>query len=90
MLSLRGIARVNEAELWLGCLGLTYRWWAAVKTVSAWASRRPGGVPEEITTFCPKPQLALGLLTELVADGLLPACWVVCNKVCGRPTFWTE
>ncbi len=51
----------------------------------AYAERRQRcGVPEEAATFRTKPQLALELLRELVADGSLPARWVSCDEGYGR------
>ena len=50
----------------------------------AYAARRQRcGVPED-ATFRTKPQLALGMLAELVADGSLPARWVSCDEGYGR------
>ena len=50
----------------------------------AYAERRQrGGVPAE-ATFQTKPQLALEMLTELVAEGTLPARWVSCDEGHGR------
>jgi SRSO17 transposase len=50
----------------------------------AYAARRQRcGVPED-ATFRTQPQLALGMLTELVADGSLPARWVSCDEGYGR------
>ncbi len=46
--------------------------------------RRRCGVPEAAMAFRTKPQLALELLTELVAAGSLPARWVVCDEGYGR------
>ena len=52
---------------------------------AAYAERRQRcGVPAEATDFRTKPQLALELLGELVADGSLPARWVVCDEGYGR------
>ncbi len=46
----------------------------------AYAARRQRcGVPED-ATFRTKPQLALGMLAELVAAGSLPTRWVSCNE----------
>ena len=51
----------------------------------AYAERRQRcGVPEEALAFRTKPQLALELLAELVADGALPARWVSCDEGYGR------
>ena len=41
--------------------------------------RRRTGVPEG-TPFRTKPQLALDMLTNLVAEGTLPVRWVVCDE----------
>jgi len=50
----------------------------------AYAERRQRcGVPAE-ATFQTKPQLALEMLTELVAEGTLPARWVSCDEGYGR------
>ena len=46
--------------------------------------RRRCGVPEEAASFRTKPQLALELLRELVAEGSLPARWVSCDEGYGR------
>ena len=46
--------------------------------------RQRCGVPEEAATFRTKPQLALEMLTELVAEGSLPARWVSCDEGYGR------
>ena len=52
---------------------------------AAYAERRQRcGVPAEATDFRTKPQLALEMLSELVADGSLPARWVVCDEGYGR------
>ncbi len=51
----------------------------------AYAERRQHcGVPTEAATFRTKPQLALEMLTELVAEGTLPARWVSCDEGYGR------
>ena len=51
----------------------------------AYAARRQRcGVPEEAAVFRTKPQLAPEMLTELVAEGSLPARWVVCDEGYGR------
>ena len=51
----------------------------------AYAARRQRcGVPEAAAVFRTKPQLALAMLTELVAEGSLPARWVVCDEGYGR------
>ncbi len=41
-------------------------------------------MPEAATAFRTKPQLALELLTDLVAAGSRPARWVVCDEGYGR------
>jgi len=41
-------------------------------------------VPAEAATFRTQPQLALAMLTELVAEGSLPARWVTCDEGYGR------
>ena len=50
---------------------------------------RSSGVPEEAATFHTKSQLALELLTELMAEGLLPARWVTCDEGYGLSNSWT-
>ena len=51
----------------------------------AYAERRQRcGVPEEALAFRTKPQLVLEMLTELVAEGSLPARWVSCDEGYGR------
>ena len=46
--------------------------------------RQRCGVPAEATAFRTKPQLALEMLAELVAEGSLPARWVSCDEGYGR------
>ena len=46
-------------------------------------------MPEEAATFRTKSQLALEILTELVAESSLSACRVTGDKDYGRLTFWT-
>ena len=41
-------------------------------------------MPEEALAFRTKPQLALEMLAELVAEGSLPARWVSCDEGYGR------
>ncbi len=51
----------------------------------AYAERRQRcGVPEAAAVFRTQPQLALEMLTELVAEGTLPARWVSCDEGYGR------
>ena len=52
---------------------------------AAYGERRQRcSVPEEAATFRTKPQLALGILTGLVAEGSLPERWVSCDEGYGR------
>ena len=46
--------------------------------------RQRHGVPKEAAAFRTKPQLALEMLTEMVAEGSLPARWVSCDEGYGR------